>query len=301
MVKTKESKSPLGLIFCKYPAQYEIFDFRANKPICFQKAEKEEIKGSMVFQEMDEVVFNKRKDIKIEYFTPNNISLLLSISAKASAEAKFIYEKDLDPYRENKTELLNDNKKRIIDRSTLVYNYLEKIEISIVFGYTAVESFANISIPKNYEHKFRDSKGIVHNYDKEAIERWLTLREKVATILTSIFRTPKIETQKFWNNFLRLEEYRNNIIHQKSISRTDFYKSYFKRNIEKVCESSFNLLEFFYKKQENKNSTHGMWPWLVNPRKEFPIDTNFDSEKIEIIGNIYEGYSKKRKSKPKRR
>ena len=66
-----------------------------------------------------------------------------------------------------------------------------------------------------------------------------------------------------------------------------------------MCKSSSKVLEFFYKKQADKDTTNPLWPWLINPKKEFPTSTRFDSKQFEIIGNVYEGYS--RKSKPKRR
>ena len=293
-MKKKQKETPFGLVFCKNPEQYEIFDVRINKPLCYQYKKKDDIKGSMVLQEMDQVIFNKRKDIKIDYFIPNNIAILLSISSTSFSESKKIYNEHLNPYnKKNEKEIHIDNKKYLIGKSKIVCNYLEKIQISIVFGYTAVEAFANISIPDKYEFKYKDNKGIIHSYDKEAIERWLSLREKISKILTAIYKTKKIENSNFWTDFVKLEEYRNNIIHQKSIKRTDFIKPYFKPNIEKVCKSSSKVLEFFYKKQAEKDSTNLLWPWLINPSKEFPLTTKFDSKQFEIIGNVYEGIKRK--------
>jgi len=286
----KSKNSHIGLVICKDPEQYEIFDFRINKPICFQDKKDDETKGSMVFQEMDEVIFNKKKNIKIDYFTPNNIALSLTISAKASNEAQDIYNKHLDPYKtynskENKTDYL-------INKSKIFCDYLEKIQISIVFSYTALETFCNLSIPENYNYKFKDNKGITHSYDKDAIERWISLQEKISKILTNIYNTKTIKNEKFWNYFIRLEEFRNNIIHQKSIERTDFFKAYFRPYIFKICKSSIDVIKFFHKKQSEKNKPNPLWPWLINPKKEFPL-ADFKSERFEIIGNLYEGTKKK--------
>lgn len=192
MSKKNEKEIPFGLVFCKYPEQYELFDVRINKPLCYQNKENDNITGSMVLQEMDQVVFNKKKDIKIDYFTPNNIALLLSVSSKSFSEAQKIYNEHLNPYnKKDEKEIYVDNKKCLMERSIIVCNYLEKIQISIVFGYTAIETFANISIPDKYEYKYKDNKGIIHSYDKEAIERWLSLREKISKILTDIYKTKK--------------------------------------------------------------------------------------------------------------
>lgn len=288
----KYKKSEIGLVFCKYPEQYEIFDPRINKPICFQDKADGGTNGSMVFQEMDEVIFNKKKNIKIEYFTPNNIALSLSISAKASNEAQDIYKKYIDPYKAINSLQNKNRTEYLIKKSKIICDYLEKIQISIVFSYTALETFCNLSIPENYNYKFKDNKGIIHSYDKDTIERWLSLQEKISNILTNIYNTNKIKTEKFWNYFIRLEECRNNIIHQKSIERTEFFKTYFRPYIFKICKSSIDVIKFFYKKQSEKNNTNPLWPWLINPKKEFPL-ADFKSEQFEIIGNLYEGIKKK--------
>lgn len=69
------------LVFAKYLKDYQIFDIRANKPICYQTDED----SSMVLQEIDTIDFsNKEKNI-LDYFAPNNISILLSINKKAKA------------------------------------------------------------------------------------------------------------------------------------------------------------------------------------------------------------------------
>lgn len=281
---------PFGLVINVHPNQYEIFDHRINKPIYYQKKEGEEITGSMVLQEMDKVVFSKRKNIKIDYFTPNNVALLLSISSKSLYDSHNIFKNYLNPHIIRKGE--SDKKHFLIEQSKIVCDYIEKVQISLVFGYTAVETFANISIPENYEYEFIDNKGIKQIYNKEAIERWLSLKEKISKILPDIYNTEKIEENKFWSDFLKLEEYRNNIIHQKSIKRIEFIKPYFKPHIEKVCKSGIKVLEFFYKNQVEKDITNPLWPWLINPQKEFPVSPNFDSEKFEVIGNVYEGIKK---------
>ena len=297
MKNNKKRKNPdLSLVYCMFPKQYEIFDRRINKPICFQDIKDSEISGSMVLQEMDEIVFNKKRNIKIEYFTPNNVALLLSVSEKALNDAKDIYETHINPYKVNQTikDTSIDKKSYLIEKSKIICDYLEKIQISIVFSYTALETFCNISIPENYIYRYKDNKGIIHSYNKDAIERWLSLREKISKLLTNIYKTKKIETTKFWNCFIKLEEYRNNIIHQKSIDRTEFLKLYFRPNISKICKSSIDVLQFFYKKQAEKDFTNPLWPWLINPRKEFPIRTDFKSDYFEVVGNLYEGIKKRK-------
>jgi hypothetical protein len=182
-----------------------------------------------------EVKINKDK---ISYFTPNNIAILLSINSKAHERASKLYYS----YFKNDNVIYDDN---IIKRSSKLMDYIEEIQTAIVFGYTALETFVNLSIPDNYIYENKNSKGIIETYNKEAIERWLDMKKKL-NILQKIYNTKKLETQKWWTYFDLLEQYRNSIIHQKTINSTGFYKEYFKNNIFEICNISEKIIKFFY-------------------------------------------------------
>ena len=68
------------------------------------------------------------------------------------------------------------NSKEIFDdlailNTKIIYNYIEEIQTAIVFGYTALEAFSNLSIPEKYVYTAKpNSKGIVEAFDKMAIE-----------------------------------------------------------------------------------------------------------------------------------
>lgn len=71
----------------------------------------------------------------------------------------------------------------IIMKSKVMYDFIAIVQVAIVFGYTALEAFANLSIPQGYEYKANiNSKGIIGIFDKNAIERWVTLRTKMSEI-----------------------------------------------------------------------------------------------------------------------
>jgi hypothetical protein len=226
---------------------------------------------------------------------PNNVALLLSVSEKALIAAKVTYTDnfsnpeivlDLDKMNGDRKEMMNS-------ASSLVCDYLEKIQTSIVFGYTALEAFVNLSIPENYTYTTeKNNKGISEHFDKKAIERWMPLKIKIKNILTDIYRTKKIEGQKWWGHFLSLEQYRNDIIHQKSISHTEFYKVYFKQNIFNVCKSPNEVIRFFHNSHAEDNRTNPIWPWIEGANS-LPINTSYDSSKFEVVGNMYEGIKKK--------
>ena len=167
--------------------------------------------------------------------------------------------------------------------SSLVCDYLESIQTSIVFGYTALEAFVNLSIPDEYKYAAeKNNKGITEIYDKKSIERWLPLKTKVKSILTEVYKTKRIENQKWWENIINLESFRNEIIHQKSITYTEFYKVYFKEIIFNVCQSPVELITFFHNAHAENNKTNPLWPWLERV-ETLPIDRLYDSSKFEVI------------------
>jgi hypothetical protein len=108
-------------------------------------------------------------------------------------------------------------------------------------------------------------------YDKHAIERWMSLREKLEYILKEIYKTDKISANNCWGSFLKLEKLRNDIIHQKSSDHFQFFKEYFKDSIYDICKSSEEIIRFYYDKHNRDNRTNPLWPWLIGKEKDFPI------------------------------
>ena len=122
--------------------------------------------------------------------------------------------------------------------------------------------------------------------------RGINLKVKFQYILREIYETEKPEYQKWWGHFSNLEKYRDDIIHQKTINMTSFYKAYFKNTIFPICESPVSVIRFFYETQAEKNRTNPIWPWLVNEKNYFPINTQYDPRRFEVVGNIHEGIKK---------
>lgn len=268
-----QKKHKLGLVFADIPSNYKVQDIRFNKPVIHRNFKDGKLTGSMIIKDIDEVKINKEK---ISYFTPNNIAILLSINTKSKNKANELF-----------TNYFKDDKIIFEDaipaRSSKLIDYIEEIQTSIVFGYTALETFTNLSIPDDYTYENKNHKGIVENYNKEAIERWLDMKKKL-NILKEIYKTNKLENQKWWSYFILLEQYRNSIIHQKTINSTGFYKEYFKNNIFEICNVSENIIKFFYDAHEENNQTNPIWPWLINESNSFPVNNNYDSQNFEVVG-----------------
>jgi|TARA_R110002050_G_scaffold11210_1_gene38118 hypothetical protein len=271
-------RTKLGLCFFDTPENYKMDDIRFNKPQIHRYFEDGKLINSIIIKEIDQVKINKKE---MTYFTPNNVAILLSISSKSYKEAKALF----NDYFKDDNKIFEDD---VPIRSTKFIDYIESIQTSIVFSYTALETFINLSIPEDYIFENKNNRGIIENYNKEAIERWLDLKNKL-NILREVYKTNKLENQKWWSYFILLEQYRNSIIHQKSIKSTGFYKEYFKNNIFEVCTITEKILKFFYEAHESNNQTNSIWPWLINESNSFPVENHFDSNNLKVVGNKYEG------------
>ena len=279
------------LVITKYPQDYMILDSRTSKPMCYQDSSNTE--ASMVLQEIDSINIDAYgKSMQSQYFTPNNVGVLLSVSSKAMVMAKEIFENDISKHKSD--ENLEKSKiGNLVVNSKTIYDYIEFIQTCIVFGYTSLEAFINLSIPDDYRFQTEpNNKGVVEIYDKDAIERWVPLKTKISELLVEIYKTRSIKSLKIWNQFIQFEELRNEIIHQKTINHTNFYKKYFRKNIFELCQVPVGIINFFFNERESKDVTNPLWPWIVNSQNEFPISHNYKSEYFTIVGNLYEGRKK---------
>lgn len=290
----KSTKTPkdghMGIVISKSPNDYTFFDPRSSRPTYHVKDKSNITKDSagMIIQETDEMKFNGNN--VLSYFTPNNVGVLLSITNRSLVLAKTIFEEKINPNKHNHSlnKIEGDRKEVLINKSIVIYDFIEIIQTCIVFSYTSIEAFANLSIPDSYEFDQRiENKGIVEKYDKGAIERWIPLKTKLSKILVDIYDTDDITKKPVWNHFVKLEQYRHDIIHQKSIDRVEFYKSYFNKDIFKVCSCGEEIIDFFYKQQAKKNSSNPLWPWLINKENHFPT-TIYKPENFEKKGSIYD-------------
>ncbi len=285
----------LTLVVGINPDNYQIEDQRLRKPVWHQKLKDGQIVGSGLLQELDQIKINNKE---LTYFQPNNIAVLLSIAKKQLDNAKSFFNEKFNTgsleFSYNHFE--GDKKKFIGEKSIALCDYIELIEISVVFSYTAIEAFANISIPATYKYNYKNKKkGTEEIYDKSSMERWITLKEKISTILPQIYSVKKPTQKKWWADFIKLEHYRHNIIHQKSIDSTEFYKQYFEKDIFRICGIAEIVIQYFYDETAKQNRTHIMWPWLKKDKSEFPISFVFDNLNAEVIGNLYEGITKSRR------
>ena len=139
--------------------------------------------------------------------------MFLSLSARSFGEAKRIIEGDGLP-KSIKKELHFQSDERALD-------YIENVCAAVVFAYSALEAFANESIPETYEYKAqRQDKRCLEIYSKEQVERNVSLDTKLSVILPEILsvKSPK-GSSRVWDDFKQLGDLRDRIIHMKSGDR----------------------------------------------------------------------------------
>lgn len=279
------------------PEDYRVPDPRFSRALCMQKKENGQLVGSMLLQAVDSVSIAGRR---LHYFVPNSIAILLSVANKARAQAKHI----LSNRFTNPEAVLDfqehpaDRKQFLNEKTSDVCDYVEVVETAIVFSYTALESFANLSIPDDYVYGVEiPNKGTREVFDKKAIERWVSLKDKLLKILRDVYRTRRPDRQNWWSHFVKLETYRHDIIHQKSISSSDFFKTYFRRDIFQVCQSAEKAIAFFYHEHAEQERTNPLWPWMTNAQNYIPLSDTFESKDVEVVGDLYEGMREPTKRK----
>lgn len=113
----------------------------------------------------------------------------------------------------------------------------------------------------------------------------MQLRKKIKEILVDVYKTKSMNKDLF-DKYLKFEEIRNDIIHQKSIDHTDFYEKYFKRDVFDYCRNPEEVILFFFKEREIKDYTNHLWPWIVNEENDFPSRI-WDPNYMGIDGEIY--------------
>lgn len=272
----KETK--LSIVIAADPKSFKVFNARLNRPIHYISKDNS---VEVLMQEGDEVKIGNKS---VSYFKPNNIAILLSLSNKSLTEAERLLTtiKSLG----NAEDALNGIK----NRSEIICDFIEQVQSCIVFTYTAIEAFVNLSIPENYEYYEIKKEAGVH-YEKKyfgnSVERLLPLKTKIKEILPDIYETNPIENEKFYSHFDQLEQLRNKIIHQKSIEHTELYNEYFKDGIFKICNVANELVSFFYENCEGDFTTNPIWPFISGRENNFP-KSYYNSGDFDVVASIHD-------------
>jgi hypothetical protein len=214
-------------------------DFRELTPLIIEDAKE----GKTHFLRQIEQYIIKNKEVN--FYTPNNITLALNISNKAYDLAQKMYAETIKKKLENKEINIQFKNGEL----SALYDFFEQAQISLIFLYTAIEAFANSSIPNNFLYEKTNSKTKVKEiWNKDNIERWMLTSEKLTEILPTIYNIQNPNQQPFWSSFKELESIRNDIIHQKTINLevdTSYLRRFLDYRIFEIIRGGYNLLEFF--------------------------------------------------------
>jgi hypothetical protein len=206
-------------------------DVRCNKPSAFY------------FKDYDQTAFFQKListevgGKQLGFAMPNEIALSLSVALKANRAA--------DALRETIKIPAEDEYLFELDDIVVVYDFLEEVQKAIVFAYKAVEAFCNSSIPDDFIYRKENNKGIVEEYAKKEIERWIQTSEKLSSILPDCLGVDKPTSEGFWSDFKNLERLRNEIIHSKPINRSEVTAELFSDRVNAYIKSAKELLEHF--------------------------------------------------------
>ena len=194
---------------------------------------------------------------QLSFGIPSAAALYLEISDKAFGEA----------FRLKKMAFTRTNKNEM--RPEFIFEYFEQMAVAVVFGYTALEAFANVCIPEAYYFE-KKHKEIYAALGKENIERQVDLETKLRKILPEVLKSEKIAGTKLWQDFRYLKEIRDRFIHIKSFESHSLHpdpKSVWdqlaKEEIKSPAKISYEIISHYLKgKSENEH------PWWF---KKIPL------------------------------
>lgn len=202
------------------------------------------------------IQLNKKKQLTIA--VPNATALCLNISRRSWDEAKNI---------RNKSGIDKSLKSQVSFESyAIAFDYIERVMESIVMAFTALEAFVNEVIPDDYEYStHRRSEVILEVMDKNQIERWLSLDEKLTDILPEILSISSPKGKRCWNGFKMLKKIRDRIIHMKKADRKSsgpdkatLWHDLFK--LEPPYIQAKEIIDYFVKEMEMRPRWHGEYP-----------------------------------------
>jgi hypothetical protein len=153
---------------------------------------------------------NKNKFVSI--VLPNATALCLSSSKRSWNDAQRI----------RKISNIDGSIKQEVEFSTTAdsFDYIERVMESIIMAFTALEAFVNENIPDDYEyHSNKKNTIILEIMDKQAIERWLSLDEKLSVVLPASRNVESPKGKKCWQGYRDLKTTRDRIIHMKKEDR----------------------------------------------------------------------------------
>jgi hypothetical protein len=223
--------------------------------------------------------FDNQWSLKIDQETiilpqPNDISLYVKLAERNLKDAEQFYQEEL----KNRVGRLH---MPLLSKDAYLkyYDYFESVIAAITFSYTSIETLANICIPHQYSFEEKGTgkrEGITTVYSKEAIERNFPLRDKFKIILQDVLHTGNPVVEDWWNDFIDLEEIRNEIIHTKQSKSEERYSFFLNRRIFKVIGCNKVIIKYYGEYIQRH---------LPNLLFDFPYGLGYDSVPASFMTN----------------
>ena len=185
---------------------------------------------------------------------PNATAAMLNASANAYNNAKAIRaSSEID--KSIRHDVSFTSEKDAID-------YMERMMESIVLAFSAIEAFANESIPSDFVYaRHKRSEILLEAASKETIERHVLIDEKLSQVLPEILSCNTPKGTRCWESYKLLKNVRDRIIHLKTEDRKSSGPE-----IDTVWKAivtvpaphliAKELIDYFVKKMENKPQWH---------------------------------------------
>ncbi len=138
---------------------------------------------------------------------PNGSAIFLSASQKSYIRAK----SKIDSSIKGEVEFLTESD---------AFDFLEDTIQSIILAFSAIEAFANEVIPGDFQYAhFRRSKEILEIADKQKIERFISLEDKLDQVIPEVLDVQSPKSYKCWSEFKKLKQIRDRVTHMKTEDR----------------------------------------------------------------------------------
>lgn len=146
---------------------------------------------------------------EVSFVLPSHAALCLNLSHKAYKEAQQIPDTELF---QNKSYGWSSE-----EGLTVLFNLFEQLFLNVIFAYTALETFANEAIPDDYIFtQVRQDKKYSESYDRDQIERNLSLDTKLSELLPQITGVKFSKGGSLWSDYVKLKKIRDRLIHVKT-------------------------------------------------------------------------------------
>ncbi|WP_201526423.1 MULTISPECIES: hypothetical protein [Psychrobacter] len=236
----------------------ELLDMRFLPPKILVPDDIEDYK--FLSRSIEEVDIKKNR---VKFLTPSMVALQINIANEALREVKALNNRIQSLYSEQ--DLSSESTgESLIGHTLEIYSFIEHAQKAIIFSFTALETFINLSIPHDFIWEKRTTRK-TEVYNKEQVERYVSWKEKINLVVTDIYKVPQIKQMDFWSDLIELLDVRNRLIHIKSSDDTEVLTDLLNKNIFKICFSSQEYINYISENVvENDNVK-------ANDIEKFPI------------------------------